>query len=292
MEKLKEMILSMTKGLIVLGIITGVGGTYLFYKSKIKDKTGSSEDDTAKTIDEKDETVKISKADWMALREDLRKTKATLENYQIETKSKMQAEYVRGEASAKTDLEKERKHITDSVFAEAQKIVTQIVKELKRYKAPSALVTGNCIGTLKDGSRYYVNIPGECLTVVHKKVGQNGEINGILEGLSLEARNEGILKFECNAGEAHIEYIEKQCSSAKSAKDAEVESEADAQLDVSSKAAGDAPKKADKKKPASEGALNEKEESKDAIKVEPKNDAKEPAKAENRTSERSGKRSI
>lgn len=157
------------------------------------------------------ETVTIPVSEWEEVKRSAVKYKAELDSYKLEADTQAKAEFVRGEASCMEKIGREREDVKNSVLSEAEKTIDEIRESLRRYQYPSALVNGECEALTKSGDRYLYTVRNACLNVVHKKVGNDGDIQGLIGAVSTESLKLGILRMDCEAGRAHITLLPKKC---------------------------------------------------------------------------------
>ena len=184
-------------------------------KDKDKEKDGEK---TAKTspkadLDAKDKVV-LTAGEWEEMRGDARKCHAEFAAFKIEGDSAKKAEYAKGQTDCRLSLKKEQDEFADKLIGEAQKMLLEARDKLAQFSLTSALVNGDCIALKTTGERFHYHVENKCLNVVNKKVGNDGEVSGLLGAVSADAMKEGIVSLDCDIGAAHIKLISKHCERA------------------------------------------------------------------------------
>ena len=180
-------------------------------KKNEEDDLKNEEDEEKRKIPEKDRIV-VSGAEWEAAKDESRVCKAELAAVNSQTKLMEDAAYARGEKSCKERDSTTKEEITRKVFTEVEGILDEIKNQLLRYRLSYVIVNGECLAKKTDGrSESYVLKDDTCLNIVNKKVGNDGEISGILGAVSPEAIKEGILSLDCDIGKASFKFISKKC---------------------------------------------------------------------------------
>jgi hypothetical protein len=156
-------------------------------------------------------TVAIPTAEWNEVRSFAAKCRADLDSLKFENETAVKAEYAKGASECRAGLEKERDIMKKAALEESEKIIAEMAESLKKLRYQHALVNGECEGMTKTGEKFVFVLRNRCLNVVHKKIGNDGEIVGLLDAMSVEAMEQGILKLNCEAGRAHINLIPKKC---------------------------------------------------------------------------------
>lgn len=166
------------------------------------------------SLNEKDH-INVTGAEWEAAKGEGRTCLADLSALKSESKLMEEAAYARGEKSCKERDAQTKEDITKKVFAEFETVIDEIRTKLLNYRLSYVIVNGECEALEASGQvRMYVLKEDRCLNVVNKKVGNDGEISGIIGAVSPEAVKEGILSLNCDKGKASLKFIEKRCDSA------------------------------------------------------------------------------
>lgn len=155
--------------------------------------------------------VTIPAGEWNEVRSFAAKCRADLDSLKFENETAVKAEYAKGASECRAGLEKERDLMKKAALEESEKIIAEMAESLKKIRYQHALVNGECEGMTKTGEKFVFVLRNRCLNVVHKKIGNDGEIVGLLDAMSVEAMEQGILKLNCEAGRAHINLIPKKC---------------------------------------------------------------------------------
>lgn len=180
-------------------------------KSNEADDVKNEDDEEKRKIPEKDRIV-VSGAEWEAVKDESRACIAELAASKSQSKLMEDASFARGEKSCKERDNTTKEEITRKVFSEVEGIIDEIRSQLLRYRLSYVIVNGECIAKKSDGKlESYVLKDDACLNIVNKKVGNDGEISGILGAVSPEAVKEGILSLDCDKGHASFKFIEKKC---------------------------------------------------------------------------------
>lgn len=180
-------------------------------KANEADDLKNEEDEESRKIPEKDR-IAVSGAEWEAAKDEARACIAELAANKSQTKLMEDASYARGEKSCKERDSTTKEEITRKVFSEVEGVIDEIRNQLLRYRLSYVIVNGECVAKKSDGKlETYVLKDDTCLNIVNKKVGNDGEISGILGAVSPEAVKEGILSLDCDKGHASFKFIEKKC---------------------------------------------------------------------------------
>ena len=156
-------------------------------------------------------TITVQTADWDGVKADLNKCRAEREADKITLDGTMREQYAAGEKACLDKRGGETEAVKRAVLQESDRVIDELKVVLKRYSYPAALVNGECEGLGRDGVRYRYILKNACLNVVQKKVGNDGEITGLLGAVATEAVNQGILSLDCDIGGAHIALLPKKC---------------------------------------------------------------------------------
>jgi hypothetical protein len=140
---------------------------------------------------------------------DLGKLKDSFDN-----KVKLSKSEIEQACSIKTEAQ--IKETLGQVEKRYQKIVGDIETDLKVYSYPSAIVNGRCVATMNTGEKNVFGLVNTCLNVVHKLVGNDGRIVGLVDATSTKGSEQGIVSLSCKAGTAHMRFVPEKCSEYKS----------------------------------------------------------------------------
>lgn len=157
------------------------------------------------------ETITVPMTEWEDVRIKASRCRAEFDSYKVETATALKTEYMKGDQKCQESLDAEKDSVKEAVIVESEKVVEEIRDSLKRYRYPAAVVNGECDGLTSSGERFIFVLRNACLNVVHKKVGNDGEIVGLIDAVSSEAIKVGILHLSCDVGRAHIALLPKKC---------------------------------------------------------------------------------
>lgn len=185
--------------LALIGVLTSLGCT--------KDD-GAQEGGGGETL-----MVAIPQAEWASLKDVELRCAAEKKIAEESLSEKLDLEFRRGQTSCMEDLLKYKEGVHAEVSKEMNKTFDDMRQRLSSYHYSFAVVSGRCRAKMLNNEIYSYVLTNACLSLVHKLVGNDGQVAAIVDATSLEASSEGIASLECRVGDAHISLRQSRCSS-------------------------------------------------------------------------------
>ena len=157
------------------------------------------------------DTVVIPVSDWDALRMELMEAKAKLKVQSGEIDLAKVNAFNEGKAVCIASLQERSDKDLNELSGEAMKLLKEAEDRMSVYRNNFALVNGECRVEMNSGEMRWYVMKDVCVNVVSKKVGNTGEITGILGAVSKDAMEKGIVRMNCETGEAHLKLMDSSC---------------------------------------------------------------------------------
>lgn len=175
-------------------------------------------DDPLAQIDQKSikatDYAKIPLGQWQELVDNHNAAQAKLEIIEANEERNLASARASSRLECLKDAADKRDDEIDIVLKDVSAVVESSRVRLLKYLSPAALVNGECEATLTSNKKYKYILKNVCLNIVNKKVNNDGEISGLIGAVSSEALVKGIVKINCDVGNAHIALLAKKCDNA------------------------------------------------------------------------------
>jgi len=193
------------------------------YESFLGKPSEDSETIESKAIN-KDDDKKLKKYEKVTISEEvldkyikeIAGLKAKIEMIEISNDAKNKESFAEGLNSCKEQQNKEKQDVKDKILRESESVIKVLKEKLTLYKMPNVIVNGECIGVDTNGEKFLYTLTDACLNIISKKVGNEGEIVGIIGGISKESIKAGIISLDCEAGRSHMKFVNNSCLSSES----------------------------------------------------------------------------
>lgn len=160
---------------------------------------------------EKKDRITITAGEWDLLTQDRIKCQAELKALAEEITTARKASYSEGQLSCLNGAQQRQAEASEKFMQEAQAVINELKNKLVQYRLPYAVVNGECDVLEKSGKRASYDLTDVCVKVVSKKVDNDGELSGIIDAISTEAAQYGIVSISCDVGRARLDFIAKKC---------------------------------------------------------------------------------
>jgi hypothetical protein len=154
----------------------------------------------------------VPTTEWNELLDRVAKLQAQNQLLREQREDEVQGATLKAKAECTQVAKAERESESARILKEVSGAIDVAQKRIEKYLKPSAIVNGVCRAELSDGKAYEYTLRNACLTIVNKKVNNDGEVSGLIGAVSAEAVSRGITKLDCDAGRSHIALIDKKCS--------------------------------------------------------------------------------
>lgn len=189
--------------------------SFLGKKSEIFDVDKAEDKKETKSPDDEKEKkyrmVTVSEEEIDKYIKEIAALKSKVEMIEISNEAKNKEFYAEGLNACKNEVSKEKDDVKDKILKESTNVIDFLKNKISLYKATNVVVNGECIGTTVNNERYLFTLTDACLNIVTKKVGNEGNIVGIVGGLSKESLKEGIVSLECESGRSHMKFLNNGC---------------------------------------------------------------------------------
>lgn len=176
----------------------------IFWKNKEKDSPKEVKD---VRDDRSLESITVAKREWDQLQDDKMSCLAREKLNKEELNSVKENSFNLGKVSCLDGQFKSKEDALSALGNETEKIMDELRNKLRQYTKTNALINGRCEAEMKTGEWRWFELKDVCMSVVNKKVGNDGEITGVIGAVSKESQALGILRINCDVGSAHIDLL-------------------------------------------------------------------------------------
>ena len=155
--------------------------------------------------------VTVLSSEWEETVAAARKCQAEFTTFRQNADAEKRVEFSRGQKECSERQKHEQEEYAAKVVETATKILDEAKAKIASYVMSSAIINGTCEAEMTNGSMRFAKLVNECVNVVNKKVGNDGEVSGLIGAVSPRALQQGVASLNCNIGKAQIRLIGKKC---------------------------------------------------------------------------------